>query len=233
MARLFAAAPANDLPAVPNFNICPTDRIHAVLSGEGRRLVSLRWGFLPNWYDTPSSGPLLINARAETLAEKPAFREACRSRRCLVPMSGFHEWRKGGDGQRLPHYITRADGAPMVVGGIWQDWAPGAEGAEAAEGAQVAERLATCAMVTTAASADIAHIHARMPLILEPEDWPLWLGEAGHGAARLMRPAAAGLLRDWRVGAEVNSNRAEGAGLIVPLAREGGSGDGVVGDAGG
>ena len=94
MAQLFEAVPANDLPQVPNYNVCPTNQVHAVIGGDQRRLVSLRWGFLPHWYKTPSDGPLLINARAETIAEKPAFRSACRERRCLIPATGFYEWTK-------------------------------------------------------------------------------------------------------------------------------------------
>ena len=89
MVQLFQAIPSNDLPDTPNFNVCPTNQIHVVLSDEGgRRLVSMRWGFLPHWYKTPTDGPLLINARAETIAEKPAFRAACRERGCLIPATG-------------------------------------------------------------------------------------------------------------------------------------------------
>jgi len=107
MAQLFDAAPGNDLPEVPNFNVCPTNGVHVVISGEtGRRLTQMRWGFLPHWYKTPSDGPLLINARSETLAEKPAFRAACRERRCLIPATGFYEWTKDAEGKRLPWYIT-------------------------------------------------------------------------------------------------------------------------------
>ena len=103
MAQLFSAAPANDLPDVPNFNVCPTNQVHVVATGDtGRRLVSMRWGFLPHWYKSPTDGPLLINARSETLAEKPAFRAACRERRCLIPVTGFYEWTKDPDGNRLP-----------------------------------------------------------------------------------------------------------------------------------
>jgi len=208
MARLFAATPANDLPVTPNYNVCPTNRVHAVLSDEnGRRLVAMRWGFLPHWYETPGDGPLLINARAETIAQKPAFRAACRDRRCLVPASGFYEWMKDADGNRLPWYVSRTDGAPMVFAGIWQDWMP-----------KDGETVRSCAIVTTAANRTLAHVHDRMPVLLGPEDWALWLGEAGHGAARLMRPAPDATVAAHRVGTLVNSNRAEGPGLIVPLA---------------
>ena len=118
MARLFAAQPANDLPPVPNFNVCPTNPVHVVRAGAGgRRLVPMRWGFLPHWYKSASDGPLLINARAETLADKPAFRAASRARRCIVVASGFYEWTKTDAGQRLPWYIHRRDGAPLAFGG--------------------------------------------------------------------------------------------------------------------
>ncbi len=106
MAQLFAAIPANDLPEVPNYNVCPTNQVHVVRFGDAaRRLVSMRWGFIPHWYKTPNDGPLLINARAETIAEKPAFRTAARERRCLIPASGFYEWTKDEGGNRLPWYI--------------------------------------------------------------------------------------------------------------------------------
>jgi putative SOS response-associated peptidase YedK len=206
MARLFAAQPANDLPPVPRFNICPTVQIHVVTAAEGaRRLQGMRWGFLPQWYKSPADGPLLINARAETLAEKPAFRAAARARRCLIPADGFYEWTKDAGGARLPWYIRRRDQGPLVMAGIWQDWG------------QEEARIATCAVVTTSANADIAALHDRMPLVLDPVDWPLWLGEAGHGAARLMRPAPVDTLEAWRVDPAVNSNRAEGEGLRAPI----------------
>jgi putative SOS response-associated peptidase YedK len=207
MARLFDAAPANDLPAGPRHNICPTQDVAVVIAAEGRRRVGpMRWGFLPHWYKGLADGPLLINARAETLAEKPAFRAAARARRCLIPASGFYEWTKDADGQRLPWYIHPSAGGVLAFGGVWQMWA-GPEGA----------KLATCAIVTCAASAEIAHIHHRMPLVLAQSDWPLWLGEAGTGAARLMGPAPDGTLASHRVDPRVNSNRAEGPGLIDPL----------------
>ena len=205
MAQLFAAAPANDLPPVPNYNVCPTNPVHVVRAGDaGRRLLPMRWQFLPHWYKSPADGPLLINARAETLAEKPAFRAACRARRCIVVASGFYEWTKTAEGARLPWYIFRRDGAPLAFGGVWQDW-----------GQQ--DTQPTCAIVTTASNTALSPIHNRMPLVLEPDDWPLWLGEAGHGAARLMRPAGEEVLESFRVGTAVNSNRAAGAALIEPL----------------
>ncbi len=206
MAQLFSARPANSLPGVPNFNVCPTNQVHVVRTGEGgRQLDPMRWGFLPHWYKAQNDGPLLINARAETLAQKPAFRAACRERRCLILATGFYEWTKSDQGQRLPWYISRRNNEPIAFGGVWQDWGPDSE------------RQSTCAIVTTAANENLGKIHHRMPLILEPDDWALWLGEAGKGAARLMRPGAEDVLTYHRVDPAVNSNRASGAELIEPV----------------
>ncbi|WP_224815477.1 SOS response-associated peptidase [Hasllibacter sp. MH4015] len=207
LARLFDAAPANDLPEPPNYNLCPTQDVSVVVSDGARRaLRPMRWGFIPHWYKTPTGGPLLINARAETIAEKPAFRAAVRARRCLIPAAGFYEWTKGADDARLPWYFSRPDGAPLVFAGIWQIWDKGED------------PLATCAIVTTGASDWMAETHHREPVVLAEADWPTWLGEADAKAAPLMKPAPEGLYQRWRVDPAVNSNRAHGPELITPLA---------------
>lgn len=209
MAQLFAATPANNLPDVPNFNVCPTNQVHTVIGGEaGRQLVSMRWGFLPTWYKTPTDGPLLINARAETIAEKPAFRAACRARRCLIPATGFYEWTKAPDGARLPWYICRGDGSQIALAGIWQDWGDDAD------------PVRSCAVVTTGANATMSELHHRMPVIIEPENWGKWLGESGKGAATLMQALPDDSLRFHRVARAVNSNRASGKELIEPRVPE-------------
>lgn len=206
MAQVFDAAPANDLPEVPNYNVCPTTQVATVTSDAGtRHLRPMRWGFVPHWYKSVNDGPLLINARAETIAEKPAFRTACRERRCLVPASGFYEWTRLEDGTKLPWYITRRDGAPLAFAGIWQDWE------------RDGEALTTCAIVTTGANEAMSEIHHRIPVVLEQEDWPLWLGEAGKGAATLMQTPAEDVLAFHRVSRAVNSNRASGPELIEPI----------------
>lgn len=208
MAQLFEATPANDLPHGENYNICPTNTLAVATSEEGqRRLQPMRWGFLPHWYKTETGGPLLINARAETIAEKPAFKSAVRARRCLIAATGFYEWTKDPEGNRLPWYIQRADGAQLIFAGIWQDW----------EREGRAHR--TCAIVTCAANEKMAQIHHRMPVVLEMTDFGLWLGEAGHGAAVLMRAAPSDALTFHRVDVAVNSNRAQGPDLITPLAK--------------
>ncbi len=206
MAQLFAAVPGNDLPDVPNYNICPTNAVHTVTSEDSkRRLRAMRWGFLPYWYKTPTDGPLLINARSETIADKPAFRKAARERRCLIPATGFYEWTKDAEGKRLPWYIAPTEGSLLAFAGVWQDWTKGDEA------------FTTCAIVTTAANPRMQAIHHRMPVILTQDDWPLWLGEAGHGAATLMKAAPEEALRFHRVDPKVNSNRASGLELIEPF----------------
>lgn len=202
MAQLFDAVPANDLPTVPNYNVCPTTQVHVILNDGQRRLAQMRWGFIPHWYKAPNDGPLLINARAETIAEKPAFRSACRERRCLILASGFYEWTRTQT-ERLPWYITRADNGPLIFAGIWQDWG--------------VDAWRTCAIVTTGANQPMSAIHHRMPVVLEPEEVSLWLGEQGKGAARLMRAASDDRLVWHRVDVAVNSNKAEGPELIEPL----------------
>jgi putative SOS response-associated peptidase YedK len=177
MANLFEAEPGPLGPDAPRLNVSPTESIPAVVSGDGGRLIEpMRWGFLPTWYCTPADVPLLINARAESIADKPAFRAAARERRCLIPADGFYEW-SGPKRARVPWAIRPRAGGLIALAGVWQSWGrPGA-------------RIATCAIVTCAANATLAPIHDRMPVIVAPADFALWLGEAGPGAARLMRPA--------------------------------------------
>jgi len=204
MAQMFDAAPANDLPQVPNYNVCPTVQVAAVMADSGdRHYRPVRWGFIPHWYKKENGGPLLINARAETIAEKPAFKSACRERRSIIPATGFYEWTRLADGTTLLWYIKRQDAAPLAFAAIWQDWGD--------------EALSTAAIVTTAANETMGKIHHRIPVILEAEQWPLWLGEAGKGAATLMTATAEDTLTFHRVSKQVNSNRAAGPELIEPF----------------
>jgi putative SOS response-associated peptidase YedK len=202
MAAQFKALIGNDLPVGPNYNVCPTNSVAVVTSDGTRRLRAMRWGFVPAWYKDTRDGPLIINARSDTIATKPAFREAVRERRCIVPVSGFYEWETGPDGKKLPWYFTRTDGAMMALAAVWQRW----------------QDMDTVAIVSTEAGPGMQGLHHREAVMLEEADWPLWLGEAGHGAAVLMRASAPGLMQAVRVGTAVNSNRASGPDLIVPIA---------------
>ena len=205
IANIFKAIPSDDLPALPNYNVCPTTTIHVVtLENNVRRLKAMRWGFIPNWYKSVNGGPLLINARAETIAQKPAFKDACRYRRCLIPCDGFYEWHRVEGKKSIPYRVTRSDGELLVMAGIWQKWE------------MSGETITSCAIVTTNANHTMAKIHHRLPVILDSNNWSLWLGELGKGAARLMKPVSDGSLNLVKIGDKVNSNRASGAELWQP-----------------
>ena len=176
-AEIFNAQIAESLVAVPNFNICPSENISVLVSNSGKRKFGqMRWGFVPHWYKSVADGPLLFNARAETLAEKPAFRDACRRRRCLIPADGFYEWKKTVGSKSKPFYVRRSDRQQMIFAGIWQ-FSGDSE-----------DRIPTCTIITVPASEQISGIHNRMPLLIDPSDWAGWLGERqGIKAAKLMK----------------------------------------------
>ena len=176
-AEIFNAQIAESLVAVPNFNICPSENISVLVSNSGKRKFGqMRWGFVPHWYKSVADGPLLFNARAETLAKKPAFRDACRKRRCLIPADGFYEWEKKVGSKSKPFYVRRSDRQQMIFAGIWQ-FSGDSE-----------DRIPTCTIITVPASEQISGIHNRMPLLIDPSDWAGWLGERqGIKAAKLMK----------------------------------------------
>ena len=176
-AEIFNAQMAESLVTVPNFNICPSENISVLVSNSGeRKLGQMRWGFVPHWCKSVADGPLLFNARAETLAEKPAFRDACRKRRCLIPADGFYEWEKKVGSKSKPFYVRRSDRQQMIFAGIWQ-FSGDSE-----------DRIPTCTIITVPASEQISGIHNRMPLLIDPSDWAGWLGERqGIKAAKLMK----------------------------------------------
>ena len=190
----------------PTWNMAPTRdapvvRLHP--ETRARHLDLLRWGLVPHWAKDPKSVRQPINARAETLATTPMFRDALARRRCLVPADVFYEW-QAADGAKLPFAVARSDGQPMVFAGLWEGWR-GADGTV----------LRTFTIVTTNANAVLRPIHERMPVILEPSDWPTWLGEVDDDPAHLLRPSAAEL-RVWRVGTAVNNVRNDNAALLEP-----------------
>jgi putative SOS response-associated peptidase YedK len=190
----------------PTWNMAPTRnapvvRLHP--ETRARHLDLLRWGLVPNWAKDPKSVRQPINARAETIATAPMFRDALARRRCLVPVNVFYEW-QATDGVKQPFAVARADGRPMVFAGLWEGWR-GADGTV----------MRTFTIVTTNANPMLRPIHERMPVILEPVDWPAWLGEVDSDAATLLRPSGAEL-RVWRVGTAVNNVRNDSAALLEP-----------------
>jgi putative SOS response-associated peptidase YedK len=208
LAALFDAEPLVDDPG-GRFNLAPTDPAVVVVErGERRAIVTYRWGLLPHWETDPRSAGRRINARAETVATSPAFADSFRKRRCIVPADGFYEWQRDGSARRA-FYIRRTDGAPLALAGLWSGWRDPAGDAV----------RRTFTILTTTPNEPIARLHDRMPVILEPADWSLWLdptltdvGEL-HG---LLRPAPGEPFEIRRVGPLVNDVRNDGPELIAP-----------------
>ncbi|WP_375466268.1 SOS response-associated peptidase [uncultured Methylobacterium sp.] len=199
----------------PRYNVAPTQPVPVVIAQGGERQFRLvRWGFWPGWLKDPKTFPLVINARVETILEKPTFRGAVRHRRCVFLADGFYEWRRAGTGRtatRTPFAIARADGAPMALAGLWESWL-GADGSE----------IDTAAIVTTGANGTMAAVHDRMPAILAPDEVGPWLDAGGvppGEAAGLCRPCPDAWLRLDPVSDRVNAVRNDDADLIVPLDR--------------
>lgn len=205
---------APDLPA--SYNVAPTDEIYAAVVRDGHRtLVTLRWGLVPHWADDARGGARLINARAETAPDRPAFRDAFARKRCLIPADGFYEWRAGPGGARLPHYIHAVDGHPLAFAGLWSSWRDPAD-ADAAT-------LRTATILTTCANRRLADLHDRMPVILPPDVWDEWLAPE-HPDPRALRdllgPAPEDALAFHAVTPEVNSPRHNHPGLVAPVAQQ-------------
>ncbi len=191
----------------PRHNIAPTQPVPIViLDGGKRRFMLVRWGLVPSWAkEMPQS--LLINARAETIAEKPSFRGAFRHRRALMPADGFYEWKAEGKGQKQPYVIRRVDRAPFAMAALWDNWMP-ADGSE----------IDSCAVVTCEANETLNPIHHRMPVILDEKDWEKWLDPATppKELQALMRPAPAGLLDAQPVSTRINRVANDDASLLDP-----------------
>jgi len=174
-----------------HYNLAPTDTVNAVLPGDGAKsLVSMRWGLVPSWWKKSLKDmPATFNARAETVADKPMFRDAFRRHRCIIPASGYYEWLKVSGGKQ-PYFISAADGGVLSFAGLWDRWTH----------PQTGEVLTSCTIIVTAANAFTRAIHDRMPAILEPADFSSWLG----GGTTPLRPAAEDRLQMWPVSRRVN-----------------------------
>ncbi len=194
----------------PRYNIAPTQPIAVVraAAGGGRELVFLRWGLVPSWMKEAPTGRPMINARAETVAARPAFRAAWRARRCLVPADGWYEWRKDGKGGKQPCLIRLRDAAarPFAFAGIWERWRPPAGGAA----------VESVAILTRPASPALAALHDRMPLVLAPESHARWLAGPAPAPAELAQPPGAAYAF-YPVSRRVNRVAADDPGLAAPL----------------
>lgn len=212
LARLLRAFGAtSDLELTPRYNVAPTQAVPVVREREGaRRIEQVRWGLVPRWSKAVNEGPLLLNARAETAADKPAFRDALRRRRCLVPADGFYEWEKQGRA-KLPLFF-HPPGEEDVLGlaGLWERWR-GPEG----------QRLESCTILTTAANALVAPYHDRMPVVIAPEDYARWLDptlQEPESVTDLLAPPPEGALVATPLEPFVNDVRRDGPECLAPRA---------------
>lgn len=219
LAKYFSATtPEHTLEA--NFNVAPTTDVYAVRANEGERsLAAMRWGLVPFWAKDLKIGSRMINARSETVAEKPAFRRAFAKRRCLLPADGFYEWQKiEGQKAKQPFLIHRVDEEPLVFAGLYEFWHPKDD-----EGNDIvdAELVVSCTILTTAANETMAPVHDRMPVMLAPRVWDDWLDPASDHEfiASLMVPAPESLLTMYPVSTAVNSVRNNGSELVQQVMR--------------
>ena len=208
-----------------NYNVAPTtDILTIVETGEGRIVELMHWGLVPSWAKDQSIGSRMINARSETLAEKPSFKRAFARRRCIIAVNGFYEWQAvPGQKRKQPMYITRTDGQLLAFAGLWESWRPpdgsGPDGLE----------LHSCTIVTCSANGRISPVHDRMPVILERDAWTRWLDVSGtsvDAASELLVPAADDVLGYHPVSTDVNRVAMRDAHLIEPLPEDQGDDEG-------
>jgi putative SOS response-associated peptidase YedK len=205
--RLAKAFGVTEVPLVePRYNIAPTQDILGVYQSEdGREVTFYKWGLIPSWAKDTSMGAQLINARSETVTEKPAFREAFKKRRCLIPADGFYEWQRTDD-KKQPFYFRMRDETPFGFAGLWEQW----EG----NGREV---INSCTILTTEANEVLRSVHDRMPVILHPGDYELWLDSDLRKldlVKELLSPYPASKMMSYPVSTSINSPRNQGAELI-------------------
>lgn len=197
-------------PAVPRYNIAPTQPVAAVRLDENNRreFTFFHWGLIPSWSKDMKFGSRMINARSETVAEKPSFRAAFKRRRCIIPADGFYEWQKL-DGGKQPMFIYGADKVPLAFAGLWEFWQ-----------SPTGDAIQSCTILTTKPNELMAQIHDRMPVILEPEDFQMWLepGADPTDAFHLFRPYPAHKMAAYPVSTIVNNPRNDTPACMEPLA---------------
>ena len=209
IAKVFHVKPALAVAEItPRYNIAPTQEVISILSNGASHLESLRWGLIPSWAKDEAIGNKMINARAETLAEKPSFKRLLRSKRCLVVADGFYEWRKEADSKaKTPMYITLKSDQPFAFAGLWDLW-------KSSDGQQIR----SCTIITTQPNVLMQSIHDRMPVILSPDASEQWLDTSvqdEHELSSLLVPYPAEEMTARVVSRLVNDPRREGAELIA------------------
>ncbi|QSJ14488.1 SOS response-associated peptidase [Nostoc sp. UHCC 0702] len=218
LAQLFGVQLVADL--APQYNIAPTQMVATVLhnpQSDQREFQYLRWGLIPSWAKEKAMGAKLINARAETVAEKPAFRSAFKHRRCLVLADGFYEWQKQ-QRKKQPFYFRLQDGQPFGFAGLWSTWRSPAQ-----------EEIVSCTILTTAANELLQPIHDRMPVIIAPQDYNLWLDtqvQTPEALQQLLLPYAAEAMKAYPVSTLVNNSQHNSSECIIPLSGDWGLGTG-------
>jgi len=202
---------SEDVSLEPRYNIAPTQFVAVVRIGRDdptRKLVMLKWGLVPFWAKDKSIGSRLINARAESVAEKPAFRAAFKYRRCLIPADGFYEWKKTGK-RKQPYFVGMADGHLFAFGGLWEHW-------ESPEG----EVIESCTILTTESNELVQELHDRIPLVVEPKDYELWLDPDMKDSTRLkplLRPYPGDAMSKFPVSERVNRATYDAADCLEPV----------------
>ncbi len=196
--------------AVPRYNIAPTQNVLCIRQPESDQMeaVQLRWGLVPFWSKDLKIGSRMINARGETVATKPAFRSAFKTRRCLVLADGFYEWKKIGKSKQ-PYYITQTNDQPFAMAGLWENW-------NSPDG----ESIQTCTVITTEANQTMQPLHDRMPVILKPDDYDFWIDRDFPGIEKLeslLRPCSEDLLKTYAVNPIVNKATNEQPECIIPM----------------
>jgi len=193
----------------PRYNVTPTQNVAVVRSdGDHNRIDLLKWGFVPSWSKDLSFGSHMINARCETITEKQAFRHAIKYRRCIIPTSGFFEWEHSGS-KKQPYYIQMADQSPLCLAGIWEAW-------KTPDGSQIE----TFAILTTSANKLVAPLHDRMPVIIHPDNFPLWLSKNMHDPEQLQQlfiPFQASGMAAYKVPELVNNPRFDSPACIAQV----------------
>lgn len=187
------------------YNIAPSQAVPIVIAGKRKREIhTMRWGLIPSWSKDPALGNRLINARAETVHEKPSFKSSFKNRRCLVPADGFYEWQTREEG-KFPQYIRLRTGELFAFAGLWSEWDSGEE------------ILQTFTIITTRANRELASLHHRMPVILSPGEYDRWLDGSASDLHRLLRPLEEGLLEHYEISKTVNSPKNDSEACIQPL----------------
>lgn len=214
LAAYFDADASDIVELGEDFNVTPTSECYIVRMDDGHRVLDVvRWGLVPRWAESPAIGSRLINARSETASTKPSFRSAFRRRRCLVPIDGFYEWAVvAGQRRKQPYHLHARDDRPLAVAGLWESWRPtdGPDGSV----------LRTCTILTGPPNAVAAPIHNRMPVILAPDEWSIWLDPTEDDAdllQSLLDPAPDDVLEAWPVSLAVNDLHRHDRGLVDPV----------------